>query len=432
MPLDVIMPALGMAQETGRIVDWHKQPGDAVALGDILFEVETDKATMEVEAQGDGFLVDVSAEVGTDVPVGTVIARISDTADNSKTQSTTTTDKEPANVSRDEDEDILPEGHNVIMPTLGMAQDTGLMVAWHKAAGDAVAKDDILFEVETDKSTVEVNAGADGYLAAVLAAKGDTIPVGQTIAIITLGAPNNPVTRKAAPAFLQPAPETITPTQSSPPKVEAGHLRSKQITNGRILASPKMRRLAHQHGLDLGSLVAAGYPQPFHAKDLETLKALHADPTPQATRINTPNGGHLTANVKSEGFSDFAAWAAKDAGLTDTRALMAGFCAASLGEDAIVAVEGFGAPDVYAATADLSATAATDDNPQLLLRDLRFTPINAVQVGPEDTPVLTLTQQGAGLAITLEYASDQLTPAKAISLLSNFAGRMEQPLRHLL
>ena len=70
MPLDVIMPALGMAQETGLIVAWHKQSGDPVAKGDALFEVETDKATMEVEAQGDGYLTDVTASEGTDVPVG--------------------------------------------------------------------------------------------------------------------------------------------------------------------------------------------------------------------------------------------------------------------------------------------------------------------------------------------------------------------------
>ena len=76
MPRDVIMPALGMAQETGLIIAWHKAPGDAVAEGDILFEVETDKATMEVEAQAAGYLSGVSAMEGDDVPVGQVIARI--------------------------------------------------------------------------------------------------------------------------------------------------------------------------------------------------------------------------------------------------------------------------------------------------------------------------------------------------------------------
>ena len=79
MPHDVIMPALGMAQDTGHLLAWHKKPGDAVAEGDVLFEVETDKAAMEVEAQSRGYLTDVAVEAGTDVPVGQIIASISET-----------------------------------------------------------------------------------------------------------------------------------------------------------------------------------------------------------------------------------------------------------------------------------------------------------------------------------------------------------------
>ena len=76
MSHDVIMPALGMAQDTGLLVAWHKQPGDAIKVGDVLMDVETDKSTMEVEAQADGFLCDVRAFAGEDVPVGNVIAVI--------------------------------------------------------------------------------------------------------------------------------------------------------------------------------------------------------------------------------------------------------------------------------------------------------------------------------------------------------------------
>ena len=124
MPLDVIMPALGMAQDTGKIVAWQKQAGDAVVKGDVLFEVETDKATMEVEAQGDGFLTDVSAGDGDDVPVGDVIAKISETATNSAASDTSSAQAAPASAPAED----LPAGKDVIMPTLGMAQDTGLLV----------------------------------------------------------------------------------------------------------------------------------------------------------------------------------------------------------------------------------------------------------------------------------------------------------------
>ena len=147
MPHEVIMPALGMAQDTGKIVGWLKQPGDAVKAGEALFEVETDKATMEVEAPADGFLTDVQAGDGEDVPVGNVIALISDTAEDSGSRVA------PAPAAGDAaSEDALPEGIGVIMPALGMAQDEGVIVAWHKAPGEAVASGDILFEVETDKA----------------------------------------------------------------------------------------------------------------------------------------------------------------------------------------------------------------------------------------------------------------------------------------
>ena len=76
MPHEVIMPALGMAQDTGHIVAWHKAAGDAVVSGDVLFEVETDKATMEVEAQASGTLTRVTAGEGADVPVGAPITTL--------------------------------------------------------------------------------------------------------------------------------------------------------------------------------------------------------------------------------------------------------------------------------------------------------------------------------------------------------------------
>ena len=66
MPHEVIMPALGMAQDSGQLLAWHKKPGEAVAAGDVLFEVETDKAAMEVEAQKEGYLTDVSVEAGSE------------------------------------------------------------------------------------------------------------------------------------------------------------------------------------------------------------------------------------------------------------------------------------------------------------------------------------------------------------------------------
>ncbi len=142
MPIQVLMPALSPTMTEGTLAKWLKGEGDAVASGDIIAEIETDKATMEVDAQQSGFLTNVVANAGDEVPVGQVIAVIAE-APNAVA---------PQEVSQD---DVLPEGQAVIMPALGMTQDTGLLVNWLKQPGEAVRADDILFEVETDKSTME-------------------------------------------------------------------------------------------------------------------------------------------------------------------------------------------------------------------------------------------------------------------------------------
>lgn len=432
MPHEVIMPALGMAQDTGKIVSWLKSSGDAVKTGDALFEVETDKATMEVESPADGYLTDVQAEAGEDVPVGNVIALVSDTAEGSGKVVQT-----PAKANGGDDTP-LPDGKAVIMPALGMAQDTGVIVAWHKGLGDAVAADDILFEVETDKATMEVEAGADGFVAALLAEATEAAPVGDTIAIISAEKPANPVQRSiadngAAKPIAAPDPAPKPKDESKPAPEKASKEEAVKSPDGRILASPKARRLALEQGLDLNRLVEAGHPQPFHVADLETLRAMPAE---TAGHITTPSR-RLTAELPTDGFGAFAAWAAENTDLQDANALLAGLAAASLGRDtATIVVESFGQGRAYRVPAGpfSAITKAEDDSaPDLILRDLRMSRVSTVDLGAEeDAPILTLTQASSGLSITLECASQDLTAGEAVNLLSEFAGRMEQPLRHLL
>src|SRR6056297_815700 len=446
MPHEVIMPALGMAQDTGKIVSWLKSSGDAVKSGDALFEVETDKATMEVEAPADGYLTDVQADAGAEVPVGNVIALISDTAEDSGTLTKAAPADTPSDTPAEASDQgaALPEGAEVIMPALGMAQDTGLIVAWHKGLGDAVASGDILFEVETDKSTMEVEAGQDGFVAALLAEAGEEAPVGDVIAIISAEKPDAPVQRSIAeaasakPAAPQPAEDGDTelgPADTAPAKAAAPKPApaAKPRANGRILASPKARRLALEQGLDLNRLVEAGHPQPYHAADIEVLKFL---PTAPSAGQVAAQSRRLTADLPKDGFAAFAAWAADNAGLEDAPALLAGLAGASLGRDhAIVAVETFGQARAFAVPAGpLGRVTPADEGaaPDLTLRDLRLSQISTVDLGAEDMPVLTLTRAGDGLSITLECASHHLTASEATGLLSEFAGRMEHPLRHLL
>ena len=428
MPHEVIMPALGMAQDTGKIVSWLKSAGDPVKAGDALFEVETDKATMEVESPADGYLTDVQAEAGADVPVGNVIALVSETAENSGAKAPVDTCKDDA---------ALPEGKAVIMPALGMAQDTGVIVAWHKGLGDAVAAEDILFEVETDKATMEVEAGADGFVAALLAEATEAAPVGDTIAIISAEKPANPVQRSisengAAKPIAAPDPAPKPKDESKPAPEKASKVQAVKSPDGRILASPKARRLALEQGLDLNRLVEAGCPQPFHVADIETLSAMPAETAGHATTSSR----RLTADLPTDGFGAFAAWFAENTDLKDANALLAGLAAASLGRDtATIAVESFGQSRAYRVPAGpfSAITRAEDDSAHdLILRDLRLSRISSVDLGAEDAPVFTLTQASSGLSITLECAGEHLSAGEAVNLLSEFAGRMEQPLRHLL
>ncbi|MGX1498036.1 pyruvate/2-oxoglutarate dehydrogenase complex dihydrolipoamide acyltransferase (E2) component [Labrenzia sp. MBR-25] len=448
MSHEVIMPALGMAQDSGQLLAWHKKPGEAVAAGDVLFEVETDKAAMEVEAQKEGYLTDVSAEAGSDVPVGQVIAMISETPEGSgkanpaPSPEKTADTAEPAPSGAEAGEDELPDGHQVIMPTLGMAQDTGLLVAWCKQPGEAVAADDILFEVETDKSTVEVNAGRGGFVAALLAEAGEEVPVGQAIAVISAQKPDKPITRKAAGSAASLAASETTPERQektetantpapSPEKTVAAETAPGGA--GRVLASPKARRLALEQGLDLQRLADAGHPQPFHVKDLETLKALRAE-TPAASA--TAQRFEVRAEVKGTGFDDFASWARENSRQGDEAALLAGFAAASLGNlPSKVRVETMRQPKTYSASSLwLGQVEPADDEPEadLVVRDLRASRISSVQLDADRCPVISILRNGEDLTMVLEWTGDRLTAPQAIDLLSNFAGRMEQPLRHLL
>jgi pyruvate/2-oxoglutarate dehydrogenase complex dihydrolipoamide acyltransferase (E2) component len=437
MNRDVIMPALGMAQDTGKITNWFKTAGDAVAVGDPLFEVETDKATMEVEAQVTGFLSNVSAAAGDDVPVGNVIAIISETASAAAPPASTTP---PEQATKDTPTtDTLPAGTDIIMPVLGMAQDSGKLVSWNKALGDEVATDDVLFEVETDKSTMEVAAGADGYLAAIMADIGEDVPTGQIIAIITAQKPDQTFRQSAA------KPDASTPAQDTPKAEVPAPIAPKTApitppSDGRILASPKARRLALAAGLDLARLVAAGHPQPYHAIDIDVLRTLPAE---DRNIVNSSLATRqITANAPRAGTDDFIAWMLEDGGITVApSALWASFASGALRaenlnvKDLSVQIAPLNGDTTTLLNPDLSRLShqiETTDTANLVLRDLTDSRITGLNLGPNGAPTLTIACDGDTLRLSLDFTTDQLDDATAIALISGFAARLADPLYHLL
>jgi pyruvate dehydrogenase E2 component (dihydrolipoamide acetyltransferase) len=173
--------------------------------------------------------------------------------------------------------------HNIVMPALEMAQENGKLLAWRKKEGEAVAKGEPLLEIETDKAVVEIESPADGILAGVKAHEGDVIPVGQTIAWIVLPG-------EKPPAETQPSAtgRRMDTKASAPPPVAATKTSSEPPTSA-VRISPKARRLAKEHSIDLSRVRGTGSDGEILAEDVLALVA-----SPGSSR-EAPASGALEA-----------------------------------------------------------------------------------------------------------------------------------------
>jgi pyruvate dehydrogenase E2 component (dihydrolipoamide acetyltransferase) len=140
---------------------------------------------------------------------------------------------------------------SVVMPALEMAQETGKLVSWRKKEGEAVAKGEILLEIETDKAVMEIESPGEGILAGVSAHEGAEVPVGQTIAWLLK--PGEQIPRQTA------SPESSRHTSTATARPAAVPGASQPIRSGAApKISPKARRLAQEHGIDLTRLRGSG------------------------------------------------------------------------------------------------------------------------------------------------------------------------------
>ena len=284
---------------------------------------------------------------------------------------------------------------------------------------------------------MEVPAEVSGWLAATLAAAGEEVPTGEVIAILTDSAPVAPVTRARAEGGATPPARAEEPAPATPPvRAEEPAPAPAATPGGRLLASPKLRRLAREAGLDLALLRRAGVPEPWHVRDLDRLRALAAEAAaPAAAPATAPatTGLRLVASLSADAMADTLAWAAERADLAP-EAVLAGLAAAALGLPATVAVETLHARSLWhVPSRRLTAVtpAGEDAAPDLTLRDLTPSRIAEIAAGPEAAPVLTLTRGPAGLTLTLEAAPGALGALEAARCLDGLAGRLEDPLRHL-
>jgi pyruvate dehydrogenase E2 component (dihydrolipoyllysine-residue acetyltransferase) len=154
---------------------------------------------------------------------------------------------------------------HVIMPALGVAQQTGTLLKWLKAEGQSVTKGEPLMEIETDKATVEIEAPGSGVLTQVIAKPGDEVPVGQQIAFIL--APGESLPTEVAPGA--PTPPTTVPKGTAPKsKAKTPSIDSAETRAGRVLASPAAKRIAHEKGVSLASVKGSGPQGSVLAEDV--------------------------------------------------------------------------------------------------------------------------------------------------------------------
>lgn len=275
----------------GVMAKWHKKVGDKVKSGDVLAEVETDKATMDLESYWDGTLLFVGVEEGKAVPVDAVIAVIGKEGEDYKaaleaeTGATTAAAPKAEEAPKEEakapaqggglsEEELSKKGVTVIrMPLLSDTMTEGVIAEWHKKVGDKVKDDDVLADVETDKATMEVMGYATGTLLHIGVNKGEAAKVNGIIAIVgPEGTDISAILAQGdAPAKATSAAATETP------KAEATQEEAKpqvvaNANTGRIIASPLAKRIAKEKGIDLAQVAGSADGGRIIKKDIENFK----------------------------------------------------------------------------------------------------------------------------------------------------------------
>lgn len=273
---DVIrMPLLSDTMKEGVIAEWHVKVGDKIKSDDVIAEVETDKATMEVIPYVEGTVLYIGPKKGEAAKVNGIIAIVGKPGENYKSlldkenvQSVTPAAGEdqgkatalPVSVDPTALADAQKNATVIRMPLLSDTMKEGKIVAWDKKVGDKVASDDVLAEVETDKATMEVIGYAEGTLLYIGVEKDHAAKVNEIIAIVGKPGTNFQVILDAEKA--KSAASQSEKPQASQPAPEAQQVNAPVIaaipTDGRIKVSPLARRLAQEKNISLNQIKGSG------------------------------------------------------------------------------------------------------------------------------------------------------------------------------
>ena len=336
----ILMPRLSDTMTEGVIAAWHKNIGDAVKKGDLLAEIETDKATMELESYQEGFLLHRGAEDGQKLEVNDLLciigkqgedvtALIAENSGGGSNKEAAPTEAKPqeaapqpaappaeALVSKAPAEETpkaetaKPAGNTldiskmeevVLMPRLSDTMTEGVIAGWNKNVGDAVKKGDVLAEIETDKATMELESYKDGTLLYQGAKAGEKIDVNDLLCIIGKegldinaivaaakggGAPSTEAEPAAAPAE----------TGVSQPQPAAAPAPEEPVNEGRVIASPLAKKLAEEKGVDIRKIKGSGDNGRIVKQDIDNYKP---SAQPAAAPAPKPAEAHAAKPVEA-------------------------------------------------------------------------------------------------------------------------------------
>ncbi|MGM0933458.1 MAG: pyruvate dehydrogenase complex dihydrolipoamide acetyltransferase [Bacteroidota bacterium] len=286
------MPRLSDTMEEGVVAKWLKKKGDKVEEGDILAEIETDKATMEFESFHEGTLLHIGIEEGETAPVDTLLAIIgeegediselleggsseSDKADSDEKEDTSDEKEESENGSDDND---IPEGVEVItMPRLSDTMEEGTVASWIKKEGDKVEEGDILAEIETDKATMEFESFYTGTLLKIGIQEGESAKVDSLLAIIgpegtdVSGISTGDTEKKTSAKKEDKSEEKKEKKEEKSSEKTSGKSEDKK-SSGRIFVSPLAKKMAEDKGIDLSEVQGSGENGRIVKRDIEDFK----------------------------------------------------------------------------------------------------------------------------------------------------------------
>lgn len=288
----ILMPRLSDTMTEGVIAAWHKKVGDTVKKGDLLAEIETDKATMELESYQQGVLLHIGTPRGGKLQVNDLLAIIGTAGEDvsalvaQNTNAVQSTNEAPVTIAASENTkvetpaapvlasadiiDLSKMDEVVLMPRLSDTMTEGVIAGWQKKVGDAVKKGEILADIETDKATMELESYKDGILLYQGAQAGEKILVNQLLCIIgqpgldidailksVKNASDSPAA--SAPVVQESKAIAATPVPTAAPVVAAPVAPTATVVNeGRIFASPLAKKIAKEKGVDLKFVKGSG------------------------------------------------------------------------------------------------------------------------------------------------------------------------------